>query len=161
MKEPIDPDDQAQQDAAREDAHAPIYAPAEWFMKAGRKGIADEGGLAAMEPFSFARRAAFQRISSGGSMESNAMLVFLCLMTRDAIDAARGPVMESRFRERMEGWADAIGVRFDKFIDGERIRNPAAARIGEIADAIWQREEAAEHSPVLPKATGKPASPNA
>lgn len=161
MIEPIDPDDLAALESAKEEAHAPLYAPISWFLAAGRKDVIERtygDSEGALEPFSFARRAAFQRIGAHGSLEVNVLLVYLCIMPRAAIDHARpqrgAEDRVSAFRERMETWADAIGVRFDGSLPCL-----VSARVGEIADAIWQREDATESTPVLPK--GKPANPNA
>lgn len=151
--EPIDPNEVAEE--AKQSAHLPIYAPRAWFDAAGRPYT--DGALA---PFSSARKFAMQRLGvSRSSMESGATIVYLCLCTREAIDAARGTRWEggkridaeAEFRRKVEEWADSIGMRFGDC--------PVTHDIGKIADEIWEREAASESQPDIP-AGGKP-SPNA
>ena len=146
------------QDAAKENAHAPIFAPVEWFEAAGVES--NDGEL---NPFSSGRKFAAQRlgIATKSSLESAAILVFLCLLPRQRIDAARGTRWidgelvdtESKFREDMEAWCDQIGVGFDS-------GTPAVAELRRIADEIWEAEDASRSQPKFPKGNGGTPNPN-
>lgn len=107
-----------------------------------------------LEPFSFARQMAFQRLGMAGvsTVESATMLVFMCLQTPERIDQARGPAECAAFRLEAAQWADTqkIGVCYvdDK---GEKKGSKAGHEVRAIANAIWDEISKAEGEPELPK----------
>jgi hypothetical protein len=150
----LDPEDRVlarREQLVAAEENQPIYAPASWHVAAGR--IVPVGATEApLEPFSFARQAAAQRLQMGESVfESAALLVFLCLSTRDEIDRARGSEAESRFRERMEIWADKIGAC---------LRSATGEQVMRVGDQIWDRMAASESSPVIEGGTPIVHDPN-
>ena len=116
-----------------------------------------------LEPFSFARQSAFQRlrIGSESALESAAMLVFLCLQKPEQIDRARGEEGCAAFRLACSEWADAnkIGVAYtdDK---GVRHGSKAGHAVRDLADAIWTEIAEADSEPDL-KDHGDTPNPNA
>ena len=116
-----------------------------------------------LEPFSFARQSAFQRlrIGSESALESAAMLVFLCLQKPERIDRARGDEGCARFRLDLSEWADEqkIGISYTDdagVLHGSKAGNEVQA----IANAIWIEIAEAESEPDLKNETGT-ESPNA
>lgn len=116
-----------------------------------------------MQPFSFARQSAFQRLRIGNesALESAAMLVFLCLQKPERIDRARGEEGCAQFRLDLSEWADEqkIGISYtddDGVLHGSR----AGAEVQKIASEVWAEIAAAESEPDLKNETGT-ESPNA
>lgn len=105
-----------------------------------------------LEPFSFARQTAAQRLSmsSDSILEASALLVFLCLQPWESIDSARDVGMQP-FRRKFCEWADAnkIGLNTE---NGKLVRK--------IAAEIWEELAAADSEPVIAKARG-PTGPKA
>jgi hypothetical protein len=116
-----------------------------------------------LEPFSFARQSAFQRlrIGSDSPLESATMLVFLCLQTPARIDRARGEEGCAAFRLACSEWADAnkIGVAYTDAA-GVKHGSKAGHQVREIADAIWEQIAEADSEPDLKNESGT-ESPNA
>lgn len=106
-----------------------------------------------LEPFSFARQVAFQRMGVGSAspLESATMLVFLCLQAPARIDRARGNEGCAAFRREAAEWADAngIGVCYTDEAGRKRGSKPGHEVIA-ISDAIWSGIAAAESEPDLP-----------
>ena len=115
-----------------------------------------------LQPFSFARQSAFQRLDIGSAspLESAAMLVFLCLQTPARIDRARGDGCAA-FRLEASEWADAnkIGVSYTT-PDGAQHGSKAGHEVRSIADAIWTQVAEADSEPDLKNESGT-ESPNA
>ena len=116
-----------------------------------------------LEPFSFARQSAFQRLRVGGesTIESAGMLVFLCLQKPERIDRARGDDGCASFRMACHEWADEqkIGISYTDdsgVLHGSKAGNEVQA----IANAIWIEIAEAESEPDLKSESGT-ESPNA
>lgn len=144
MIEPLDPDEiLAQRAAAQASADAKESAAAEKFFR-GQK----------LHPFSFGRQAAAQRLQcSESGMESDAMLIFLCTLLSDEIDAARGEEETAKLRRRFHEWADENKIG---------IASPARKEITRLANEIWMELQAAWHEPEPGKDGERvaPPSPN-
>jgi hypothetical protein len=116
-----------------------------------------------LEPFSFARQSAFQRLRVGSesTIESAAMLVFLCLQKPERIDRARGEEGCARFRLDLSAWADEqkIGISYTDEA-GVLHGSKAGHEVQKIASEVWSEIAAAESEPDLKDETGT-ESPNA
>jgi hypothetical protein len=116
-----------------------------------------------LEPFSFARQSAFQRLRVGSesTIESAAMLVFLCLQKPERIDRARGEEGCARFRLDLSAWADEqkIGISYTDET-GVLHGSKAGHEVQKIASEVWSEIAAAESEPDLKDETGT-ESPNA
>ena len=116
-----------------------------------------------LEPFSFARQSAFQRlrIGSESALESAAMLVFLCLQKPERIDRARGDEGCASFRLSLSEWADEqkIGISYTDDA-GVLHGSKSGAEVQKIASEVWAENAAAESEPDLKNETGT-ESPNA
>lgn len=130
--------------AARESAHEQIFAPADWFP-CGKVG----GKEAPLEPFSFGRQCAAQRlgISARSPLESAVLVVYLCTLPRQVVAKVRTPEAEVKFREQMEDWADRLGIGF---------ASKTERQISAIASAIWSSLAASDGSPKITGSAGTP-----
>lgn len=115
-----------------------------------------------LEPFSFGRQSAFQRLRVGGesTIESAAMLVFLCLQKPERIDLARGDEGCAKFRLDLAAWADEqkVGINYTDE-SGVLHGSKAGSEVQAIANAIWIEIAEAESEPDLKDETGT-ESPN-
>jgi hypothetical protein len=91
-----------------------------------------------LEPFSFLRQAAAQRIVQEGSseIEDSVLLVYLCTLPASEIDAARGKAKIAEFRAKMAEWCDREGVTVADYGD-----------ILKLAAEIFQEVEASRSRP--------------
>jgi hypothetical protein len=115
-----------------------------------------------LEPFSFARQSAFQRLRVGGesTIESAGMLVFLCLQKPERIDRARGDEGCAQFRLNLAAWADEqkIGINYTDD-SGALHGSKAGNEVQNIANAIWVEIAKADSEPDLKDESGT-ESPN-
>lgn len=152
----------------REKAGEDIYVPVSWLSEAARlfgrsldiKTVRMDS-RAAINPFSFNRQAAAQRLglTSRSRIESSVLVLFLCCCEFDEIDEARGGSWEGEkwinhereFRRKMNEWAEAVGIR---------LSSEPAKEAEKIAKEIWARLDACNGEPQIPTKAGTP-SPNA
>ncbi len=99
-----------------------------------------------LEPFSFGRQAAAQRIGAEGAstIENAVLLVYLCTLTPNEIDRVRGEDEIKAFRARMNEWADSQGVTLAD-------RGP----VTEVANQIWGEMAASRFKLAAKKEAGK------
>jgi hypothetical protein len=91
-----------------------------------------------LKPFSFGRNTACQRMLSGGAvspLESATMVVFVCTLDRDSLEATRTREGRDAFRKKMEEWADAHRIN---------LRSHAGSEVMRIADEIWEELDSSE-----------------
>lgn len=104
-----------------------------------------------LEPFSFDRQAAAQRLTDSSSAENALILVFLCLLPIDRVRTLRGHSAVARFYGELAEWADREKITIAE-------RNAGFLLVEEIANRIWKDLEAVDFVPELP--SGGAADPN-
>lgn len=115
----------------------------------------------ALEPFSFEREAAYDRLRLRGEslVESCAAIVYLCTLGEelidktttgmDLIDGIRGEEAIRNFRRRIANWANEQGVTGN---------NSAGDEIVKLGTAIWEETKVSRFQPI---AKGGTSGPNA
>lgn len=98
-----------------------------------------------LEPFTLGRQLAAQRLAGDGAslLENDILLVFLCTLKPDAIDAARGESGKSTLRAMMNEWAQAKGVSIAMESDPDnagkmRYASNETREVQRVADEIWR-----------------------